>query len=47
VFVEGAASSSYAGIILLAAGLWAAAFVLFLWVYGPMLIKPRTDGKPG
>jgi len=42
----GVFSTSYAG-ILFAAGLWTAAFVLFLWVYGPMLIKPRADGKPG
>jgi len=47
VFGPAWANSSYAGIILLAAGLWTAAFVLFLWVYGPMLIKPRADGKPG
>ncbi len=27
--------------------LWVAAFVVFLWVYAPMLIRPRIDGKPG
>lgn len=47
VFGPAWASSSYASIILLAAGSWTAAFVLFLWVYGPMLVKPRADGKPG
>jgi uncharacterized protein involved in response to NO len=47
VFGPAWGSSSYAGIILLAAGLWTAAFVLFLWVYGPMLVKPRADGKSG
>ncbi|SDU03144.1 NnrS family protein [Halopseudomonas salegens] len=26
---------------------WSAAFVLFLYHYGPMLCRPRTDGKPG
>lgn len=37
----------YAVIILLAAALWTAAFALFLWVYGPILLSPRADGKPG
>lgn len=37
----------YAVVIVFAAGLWTAAFVLFLWVYGPILLKPRADGKPG
>ena len=33
---------------LLAAGLcWIAAFTLFVTVYGPMLVTPRVDGKPG
>ena len=31
----------------LAGALWAASFALFLAVYGPMLVKPRPDGKPG
>ena len=31
-----------------AAGLgWLAGFVLFLAVYGPMLLRPRPDGRPG
>jgi len=33
---------------LLAAGLcWIAAFALFTAIYGPMLVAPRVDGKPG
>lgn len=32
---------------LLAGGLWIAAFLLFLWVYTPILMQPRADGKPG
>lgn len=33
---------------LLAATLtWSAAFFIFLFVYGPILILPRADGKPG
>jgi len=34
--------------ILDGAGLaWIAAFGLFAWVYAPMLLRPRVDGKPG
>jgi uncharacterized protein involved in response to NO len=29
-----------------AGGLWAAAFIIFLVVYTPILISPRADGKP-
>jgi uncharacterized protein involved in response to NO len=38
---------SYPEVILAAAFLWTAAFVLFTWVYAPMLLTPRVDGKPG
>ncbi len=31
----------------LAGAVWFAAFGLFLLVYGPMLLRPRPDGKPG
>lgn len=27
--------------------LWSLAFGLFLWVYAPILLSPRLDGKPG
>jgi uncharacterized protein involved in response to NO len=27
--------------------LWSLAFGLFLWVYAPILVSPRIDGKPG
>jgi uncharacterized protein involved in response to NO len=37
----------YATVIALAALLWTAAFALFLWVYAPMLLTPRVDGKAG
>ncbi|HEY2036184.1 MAG TPA: hypothetical protein VGG96_04165 [Steroidobacteraceae bacterium] len=33
--------------LMAAAFLWTEAFVLFTWVYAPMLLAPRTDGKPG
>ncbi|MGA7979043.1 MAG: NnrS family protein [Chromatiaceae bacterium] len=26
---------------------WMLAFGLFLWIYGPMLVRPRADGRPG
>ncbi|MEJ6007197.1 NnrS family protein [Paucibacter sp. AS339] len=31
----------------LSAALWALAFALYLWRYGPILMRPRTDGLPG
>lgn len=31
----------------LSGGLWILAFGLFLWIYGPMLLQPRVDGRPG
>ncbi|MGH8260640.1 MAG: NnrS family protein, partial [Steroidobacteraceae bacterium] len=38
---------TYPQVIILAALLWTAAFVLFVSVYAPMLLRPRVDGKPG
>lgn len=37
----------YAQVVELAAALWTAAFILYLWVYAPILTRPRADGKPG
>jgi len=37
----------YTVTIAIAAAFWTAAFALFLWVYAPILLKPRVDGKPG
>lgn len=31
----------------LSGGFWCFAFLLFLWVYSPILFSPRADGKPG
>mgnify|MGYP000197445354 CR=1 FL=1 len=31
----------------LSAGLWSLAFAGFLLLYGPLLTRPRVDGKPG
>jgi uncharacterized protein involved in response to NO len=38
---------SYPIVIAAAAGLWTAAFLLFVVVYAPILSTPRIDGKPG
>lgn len=38
---------SYALTVALSAVFWAAAFALFVWSYGMMLLKPRVDGMPG
>lgn len=38
---------AYVKTVVLAAVLWTVAFGIFLWVYAPMLITPRVDGKPG
>ena len=37
----------YAQIVGLAAALWTGAFALYLWVYSPILTRPRVDGKAG
>ncbi|MCI0504806.1 MAG: NnrS family protein [Gammaproteobacteria bacterium] len=42
-----AAPVMYALWIGLSQGLWIIAFVLFVWVYAPMLIMPRVDGRYG
>ncbi len=31
----------------LAQALWVAAFAIFAWRYGPILLRPRIDGRPG
>jgi uncharacterized protein involved in response to NO len=38
---------SYPAVIVLAALLWTGAFAWFAAVYGPMLLAPRVDGRPG
>jgi uncharacterized protein involved in response to NO len=37
----------YRAVIAVSAALWMMAFAAFLWVYGPILLSPRVDGKPG
>jgi uncharacterized protein involved in response to NO len=33
--------------LVLAGACFIGAFVLFLWIYAPILVRPRPDGKPG
>jgi len=33
--------------IILSAGVWSAAFVLFIVLFAPILLRPRIDGRPG
>jgi uncharacterized protein involved in response to NO len=44
----GAWTPEYYLLTLTAAGLcWSAAFAIFVWVYGPILMSPRIDGRQG
>jgi len=47
VFGPASIALPYRVVVLLAASLWTAAFVLFLLVYAPILLALRADGKPG
>ncbi len=38
---------NYTTSVHLSGGLWLLAFILFLIVYAPILLKPRVDGRPG
>lgn len=38
---------TYPQVIACAAALWIAAFLLYVIVYTPILLRPRADGKPG
>ena len=33
--------------IAVAQAAWLYAFAVFLWIYAPMLLRPRVDGQPG
>jgi len=37
----------YFGALLAAGALWSTAFLIYLVVYTPILMAPRSDGKPG
>jgi uncharacterized protein involved in response to NO len=47
VFVPLAVPAWLVGAVMSSAVLWSAAFVVYLVRYGPMLLRPRADGKPG
>ena len=47
VFLPLVDMSHYVLWINLAGGLWMLAFLVFVFYYTPMLIKPRIDGRPG
>ncbi len=38
---------SYVALMGVASGLWLAAFLIFIVVYVPILVRPRVDGRPG
>ena len=39
--------SGWEAAMLIAAGLWSLAFLIFLFVYAKVLLEPRPDGRPG
>ena len=47
VFGLGVAHLDYVAVIVSSAGLWTAAFALYLYVYVPILWSPRVDAKAG
>ena len=47
VFAPAIFPAWYSEIVAVSGLLWIAAFGIFLWVYTPILAKPRADGKPG
>jgi uncharacterized protein involved in response to NO len=40
-------SEIFAGLLVASGIAWTAAFLLLLWIYAPILIAPRPDGRPG
>lgn len=47
VFAPAVSPNNYSTIVIVAGLLWIAAFSIFLFVYTPILLQPRTDGRPG
>ena len=47
VFVPIVAANWYDSVVTISTFCWLAAFSLFIFVYWPILISPRIDGKPG
>jgi uncharacterized protein involved in response to NO len=47
IFGPAISPQQYDIIVGLSGGLWVAAFAIYIWIYTPILIRPRRDGKPG
>ena len=47
VFAHVILPDSYNEIVTVSGLLWIATFAIFLWVFTPILTRPRTDGRPG
>lgn len=47
VFGPSVLAPGYTSVVLVSGALWIAAFVAYLVIYGPILLRPRVDGKPG
>lgn len=47
VFMPLVAPALYGWWIVLSQILWVVAFSVFIWIYAPMLVRPRVDGRPG
>jgi uncharacterized protein involved in response to NO len=45
--VIAAMTGNYRAVIIMSGVVWILAFVVFLWRYAPMLLRPRVDGQPG
>jgi uncharacterized protein involved in response to NO len=47
VFAPSLWPSHYLGALVASGALWIAAFAVYLFIYTPILVLPRADGKPG
>lgn len=47
VFAPAIFPDRYGEIVMASGMLWIGAFALFLWIYAPILARPRVDGRPG
>ena len=39
--------TAYMDLLMASGTSWTVGFGLFLWIYAPILVMPRPDGKPG
>jgi uncharacterized protein involved in response to NO len=47
VFLPAVFPGRYDHVIAVSGAAWIAAYAIYLWVYTPILLQPRQDGKPG